>query len=285
MTHAHQRTSLPHFDLANHPPASTIQMMTQLLERITKTNDKLQASSHDKRSAYTCFHARSIPTISIHSYLTRILKYCPCTNECFLSLLVYFDRMSRNATGLRIDSFNIHRLVIAGIMVSSKYFSDVYFTNTRYAKVGGLPVAELNALELEFLHLNDFSLNVTIEELQQYGDQLLMHWMREEERRRELQWRRKEVDLMMRSRSTSSTSNSSCEDDMDRYHHHHRHRTSSREHHHQLQERPFTTTPLHRKQQTTSTPSPTNTTQRHSWHIDHHPHHHRLPTPPYIIHP
>lgn len=135
MTHAHQRTSLPHFDLANHPPASTIQMMTQLLERITKTNDKLQASSHDKRSAYTCFHARSIPTISIHSYLTRILKYCPCTNECFLSLLVYFDRMSRNATGLRIDSFNIHRLVIAGIMVSSKYFSDVYFTNTRYAKV------------------------------------------------------------------------------------------------------------------------------------------------------
>lgn len=153
-----------------------------------------------------------------------------------------------------------------------------------FYQVGGLPVAELNALELEFLHLNDFSLNVTIEELQQYGDQLLMHWMREEERRRELQWRRKEVDLMMRSRSTSSTSNSSCEDDMDRYLHYHRHRTSSREHHHQLQERPFTTTPLHRKQ-TTSTTSPTNTTQRHSWHIDHHPHHHRLPTPPYIIHP
>lgn len=135
MTHSHHRSSLPHFDLANHPPASTIQMMTQLLERITKTNDKLQASSHDKRSAYTCFHARSIPTISIHSYLNRILKYCPCTNECFLSLLVYFDRMSRNATGLRIDSFNIHRLVIAGIMVASKFYSDIFFTNTRYAKV------------------------------------------------------------------------------------------------------------------------------------------------------
>ncbi|KAF7726757.1 hypothetical protein EC973_008445 [Apophysomyces ossiformis] len=98
--------------------------------------------------------------------------------------------MARNSSGLRIDSYNIHRLVISGIMVASKFFSDVFFTNSRYAKVGGLPVAELNALELEFLHLNDFNLNVSIEELQQYGDQLLMHWVREEERQRE-NYRRK----------------------------------------------------------------------------------------------
>lgn len=135
MTHT---SSLPRFDLANHPPSETIKMMTGLLERITKTNDKLQANSTvaaGKRSAYTCFHARSIPSIDIYSYLNRILKYCPCTNECFLSLLVYFDRMSRNSTGLRIDSFNVHRLVISGIMVASKFFSDIFFTNARYAKV------------------------------------------------------------------------------------------------------------------------------------------------------
>ena len=86
------------------------------------------------------FHARSVPSIDIHSYLSRILKYCPTTNECFLSLLVYFDRMSKNAVAMTgkpfsIDSFNIHRLIIAGIMVSSKFFSDVFFTNSRYAKV------------------------------------------------------------------------------------------------------------------------------------------------------
>jgi hypothetical protein len=43
--------------------------------------------------------------------------------------------MSRNDSNLRIDSFNIHRLVIAGVTVGSKYFSDVFFTNSRYAKV------------------------------------------------------------------------------------------------------------------------------------------------------
>jgi hypothetical protein len=34
-----------------------------------------------------------------------------------------------------IDSYNIHRLVIAGVTVASKFFSDVFYTNSRYAKV------------------------------------------------------------------------------------------------------------------------------------------------------
>ena len=33
-----------------------------------------------------------------------------------------------------IDSYNVHRLVIAGATVASKFFSDVFYTNSRYAK-------------------------------------------------------------------------------------------------------------------------------------------------------
>ncbi|KAJ2961641.1 hypothetical protein NQZ79_g3110 [Umbelopsis isabellina] len=181
-----------HFDLASFPAAETIKMLTKILVKITRTNDRLCSTSdgdmsrpHEQSTMYTCFHARSIPTIDIHSYLSRILKYTPCSNEVFLSLLVYFDRMSRNDSNLRIDSFNIHRLIIAGVTVASKFFSDVFFTNCRYAKVGGLPSAELNTLELEFLHLNNFNLSVSIEELQQYGDQLLNHCLREENLKRQ----------------------------------------------------------------------------------------------------
>ncbi|KAF9435496.1 hypothetical protein BGZ76_006155 [Entomortierella beljakovae] len=176
-------------------------MLASLLERITTANDKIKQAlpdpetplvmtpaQHQIHTSFTRFHARSIPSISINAYLTRILKYCPCANECFLSLLVYFDRMARNVeeiTGgegrqFSIDSYNIHRLIIAGIMVSAKYFSDVFFTNSRYAKVGGLPVSELNQLEVEFLTLNNFALAISIEELQTYGDQLMKHWMCEE---------------------------------------------------------------------------------------------------------
>lgn len=147
------------YDLARFPTKDTIKMMTFLLEKVIKANDSLEQQQQQQQqqqqsssisphigerrkstSHYsTCFHARSIPSISIYAYLTRILKYCPCANECFLALLVYFDRMSKStntrAANLRIDSYNIHRLIISGVMVASKLYSDVFFTNTRYAKV------------------------------------------------------------------------------------------------------------------------------------------------------
>jgi hypothetical protein len=123
---------------------------------------------------------------------------CPTTNEVFISLLVYFDRMARYmpppstsappspaASAPKepplppqrpfcVDSFNVHRLVIAGLTVASKFFSDVFYTNSRYAKVGGLPLHELNQLELQFLLLNDFALVIPVAELQAYADRLLL---------------------------------------------------------------------------------------------------------------
>lgn len=44
-----------------------------------------------------------------------------------------------------------------------------------------MPVEELNRLELEFLNYNQFNIYVSLEELQQYGDQLLMHSIREQQ--------------------------------------------------------------------------------------------------------
>ncbi|KAG9120209.1 hypothetical protein FRC07_004385 [Ceratobasidium sp. 392] len=74
-----------------------------------------------------------------------------------------------------IDSYNIHRLLIAGVTVASKFFSDVFYTNSRYAKVGGLPQSELNQLELQFLLLNNFRLNIPTDEMQRYAEQLLRY--------------------------------------------------------------------------------------------------------------
>ncbi|CAO3597154.1 unnamed protein product [Absidia cylindrospora] len=180
-------TTLPMYDLVRHPIKDTIHMLTRLLEKITSTNDRLYQHQQSPPST-TCFHARAIPSIDIESYLLRILKYCPCANECFLSLLVYFDRMARNHTQLRLDSYNIHRLIICGVMIASKFFSDVFYTNTRYAKVGGLPVKELNLLELAFLRMNDFLLNIQVEELQKYGDQLWMHHQRDQHQQQQQQF-------------------------------------------------------------------------------------------------
>ncbi|KAH9843749.1 cyclin-domain-containing protein [Rhodofomes roseus] len=132
------------------------------------------ASRHSlSTTSSLAFHARNVPTIALEGYLNRIHKYCPASNEVFISLLVYLDRMSKLAKEacektFPIDMYNIHRLIIAGVTVASKFFSDVFYTNSRYAKVGGLPLAELNQLELQFLLLNDFSLPISCEEMEYY---------------------------------------------------------------------------------------------------------------------
>ncbi|KAI5829794.1 cyclin-domain-containing protein [Schizophyllum commune Tattone D] len=197
--------SAPRVDIHSLPSAELLSLLAQLLTNIASANDELGASGLDAShhaadhhrapvwntlttasraalstpSSTLTFHARNIPTISLEAYLVRILKYCPTTNEVFLSLLVYFDRMSKlslEATGRTfvIDSYNIHRLVIAGVTVASKFFSDVFYTNSRYAKVGGLPLTELNQLELQFLLLNNFSLVIHQDEMQRYAEQLIL---------------------------------------------------------------------------------------------------------------
>lgn len=187
------------------PVTDVIEMVARLLTKITTTNDRTHQDMHrsiqsqDGSSGITgasssilAFHGKNVPSITIQSYLNRIHKYCPTSYEVFLSLLVYFDRMtekvnqnaadwrqgrSRSAsmasslpsapppqapspvpasppvagestiTGLSVsdaynmshffvvDSFNIHRLVIAGVTCASKFFSDIFYTNSRYAKV------------------------------------------------------------------------------------------------------------------------------------------------------
>ncbi|PWN93660.1 cyclin-domain-containing protein [Acaromyces ingoldii] len=230
--------SLSHDDSlsASHSGDSLASSSSSSAKRKPPTTAAMSALSTP--SSTLCFHARNVPSISIESYLLRILKYCPTTNEVFLSLIIYFDRMSKMGAGgksaaapaatsgagltgaeegkrgdgrqgndavaasaaasaapmansngeddddeepypgmrgFAIDSYNVHRLVIAGVTVASKFFSDVFYTNSRYAKVGGLPVHELNQLELQFLLLNDFSLVIPLEEMQRYADQLLVY--------------------------------------------------------------------------------------------------------------
>lgn len=244
------------YEISAMPIGDVIEMVAALLTKITTTNDlqhdamqrnathQQQASQSSDASgsqispmghSVLAFHGKNVPAITIHSYLSRIHKYCPTTFEVFLSLLVYFDRMTDRVNDLVaksekarkeavaaaaaaatdssrpsssaaqppaedvtmrdsgpgdnsdetdsdladdddddeeevaspskksgdptkvitaaeeqpsingpstyfvVDSFNIHRLIIAGVTCSSKFFSDVFYTNSRYAKVCAYP--------------------------------------------------------------------------------------------------------------------------------------------------
>eukprot|EP00300_Choanocystis_sp_HF-7_P010332 c16896_g1_i2.p1 GENE.c16896_g1_i2~~c16896_g1_i2.p1 ORF type:complete len:137 (+),score=30.39 c16896_g1_i2:53-412(+) len=105
----------------------------------------------------------------------RICKYVNCSNECFVLALIYMDRVIQRNTGFFISSLNIHRFLITSIMLAAKFFDDTYYNNAFYARVGGIPTAELNTLEVEFLFMINFSLHVETDEYERYRSELKSH--------------------------------------------------------------------------------------------------------------
>ena len=108
---------------------------------------------------FTIFHALKPPAISVHKYLQRIFQYANCSRSCFVVALIYVDRIIQRNANFMITSLNIHRLLITSVMVAAKFYDDIYYDNAYYAKVGGIPTAEMNSLELEFLFMINFTLN------------------------------------------------------------------------------------------------------------------------------
>ncbi|CCE62265.1 hypothetical protein TPHA_0C01090 [Tetrapisispora phaffii CBS 4417] len=199
-----------------------LDMLSTLLDKIVLSNDRLHINTMDNTidehidstiiKPVSCFRGKHVPQISLEQYFQRIQKYCPITNDVFLSLLVYFDRISKKCNNINLekenvisndadesqnnvkqmkdennssivkpqvfvmDSFNIHRLIITAVTVSTKFFSDLFYSNSRYARVGGISLQELNHLELQFLILCDFQLMISVEELQRYAGLLTKFW-------------------------------------------------------------------------------------------------------------
>lgn len=55
-----------------------------------------------------------------------------------------------------INTLTVHRFLITAATVAAKGLSDSFWNNTTYARVGGVRVAELRLLELEFLYRVDW---------------------------------------------------------------------------------------------------------------------------------
>eukprot|EP00747_Dinoflagellata_sp_TGD_P211924 gnl/TRDRNA2_/TRDRNA2_85090_c0_seq1.p1 gnl/TRDRNA2_/TRDRNA2_85090_c0~~gnl/TRDRNA2_/TRDRNA2_85090_c0_seq1.p1 ORF type:complete len:203 (+),score=33.50 gnl/TRDRNA2_/TRDRNA2_85090_c0_seq1:99-707(+) len=120
----------------------------------------------------TRFHAIRAPQLSIHDYLLRIAKYFQCSHECFVLCLVYIDRIVKLHPEFTISNLNIHRLLVTSVMLAVKFFDDVYYSNSYYARVGGLQTKEVNSLEAHFLRLIEWKLHVLPQEYEQYRNQV-----------------------------------------------------------------------------------------------------------------
>ncbi|CAD5170193.1 unnamed protein product [Musa acuminata subsp. malaccensis] len=141
-------------------------LLSSILEATVQKNEK-KLDSLEIKEFVTLFDGMRAPTLSIKKYMERIFKYSKCSPSCFVLAYIYIERFLQQPN-ICLTSLNVHRLLIASVVVAAKFIDDAFFSNAYYAKVGGISTMEMNRLEINFLFSVDFRLQVTVGTFEAY---------------------------------------------------------------------------------------------------------------------
>lgn len=113
----------------------------------------------------TVFDSHSVPDIQLVDYLYRIVTMSRWMQRDVIVALIYADKLINLEVISGISFHNVHRLMAVSLMMSMKFFEDQPYSNKNWTKIVGIPLKELNSLELYFLQALNYDLNVTLEQL------------------------------------------------------------------------------------------------------------------------
>jgi hypothetical protein len=164
-------------------PPVVISVLASILERHIARNERAlaagtlgvdaEAGNRDGDSAATrrrvrAFDSGRVLDMSLREFLERFSRYAEVSPQVYVVAYAYLDRLRRGSAGVRVVRTNAQRLLTAAILVASKFVEDRNYKNSYFAAVGGLGAVELGALELDFLFLMQFRLNVCVTVFQSY---------------------------------------------------------------------------------------------------------------------
>ncbi|KAF1938176.1 cyclin-domain-containing protein [Clathrospora elynae] len=127
-------------------------LVSDMLMELVRLNDGYPLQD----GTLTRFHSRAPPGISIRDYLARLIVHATLSPPILLSMVYYVDKLCAMYPAFTISSLTVHRFLITAATVAAKGLSDSFWTNSLYARVGGVSVRELALLELEFLRKLDW---------------------------------------------------------------------------------------------------------------------------------
>jgi len=114
------------------------------------------------------FFSPRAPSISLKNYLNLCLQHFHCSTECYVLALIYINRITKTEPGIAVCSLNVHRLLFLSLLLATKFQDDRCYSNKYYARLGGLPVEEVNMLEVKFLKMLDWKAKVEPQEYHFY---------------------------------------------------------------------------------------------------------------------
>jgi hypothetical protein len=98
--------------------------------------------------------------ITLEEYINRLVVNCNISNSIMIGAIIYLERLN-----IYINKYNIHKLLLISLLLSSKFLEDIIFNNNYWARCGGINLKTINRLEKLFLikiknnlyiHTNEF---------------------------------------------------------------------------------------------------------------------------------
>uniref|UniRef100_A0ACD5UFX6 Uncharacterized protein n=2 Tax=Avena sativa TaxID=4498 RepID=A0ACD5UFX6_AVESA len=141
------------------PPPPELGMVARAVQRLVARNDALDGGGYGEGTGtwtMAAFEGAGAPRIGVAQYLERVHRYAGLEPECYVVAYAYVDRAAHRRPAAAVASRNVHRLLLACLLVASKVLDDFHHDNAFFARVGGVSNAEMNKLELELLTVLDF---------------------------------------------------------------------------------------------------------------------------------
>ena len=121
---------------------------------------------NDESIKITSIICRKLPDSTIRNYIYNLINFIE-DNEKVDGVLIHtiFILNRLLYRGVYINSYNVHRLLLTCIMISSKIIEDEHYFNNVWAKFGGVTLESINTMEKDILLLLDFKLFVSHENI------------------------------------------------------------------------------------------------------------------------
>ena len=78
------------------------------------------------------FNSHSPPTIPLTDFLRRLHLYTKFSPECLIIAIVYIDRYNMGQPQFSLSPLNVHKLLLAALLVATKFQDDFYYDNKAF---------------------------------------------------------------------------------------------------------------------------------------------------------
>ena len=149
-------------------PSSIIKAISEALR---DTCEQSQLNKNEKLLMIKPFVTKKKLNISIYDYLNHLYKYSQVSEDIFIVMLIYIDRLKTNRK-IYLNYFNIYKLILAAFVLAIKFNYDEYFTLDIYSEIGGVSQKEVSKQSDKRKKVQEF---IDCVEIQSYEEGLALY--------------------------------------------------------------------------------------------------------------